>query len=99
MKTQVSLKGLVRASTAGLTSSSDRSHAVIYSTVERVFKKVLILVWNLVGAILSFDEHTQDVDEVELAEAARSSIDIKDHFACTLGCPSGTGVSFDSNAE
>lgn len=59
---------------------------------EKTNKKARILVWNLVGAVLSFDESTHDVVEIEFADAAKRTIGIKDHFGYSLGCLSETGV-------
>lgn len=59
---------------------------------EKALKKKRILCWNLVGAIISFDETTHDVVEVEFADATKRSAGIKDHFGYSLGCLSGTGV-------
>lgn len=55
-------------------------------------KKKHILVWNLVGAVLSFDETTHNVIEIEFAEASKRTIGIKDHFGYSMGCLSETGV-------
>lgn len=63
---------------------------------EKSSKKARILVWNLVGAVLSFDESTHDVIEVEFAEATRRTLGIKDHFGYSLGCLSETGVFLGS---
>lgn len=64
---------------------------------EKTSKKVRILAWNLVGAVLSFDENTHDVVEVEFAEASRRTLGIKDHFGYTVGCLSNTGVFLGSH--
>lgn len=64
---------------------------------EKVNKKARILVWNLIGAVLSFDESTHDVVEVEFADASRRTVGIKDHFGYTFGCLSETGVFLGSN--
>lgn len=64
---------------------------------EKASKKVRILAWNLVGAVLSFDENTHDVVEVEFAEATRRTLGIKDHFGYTVGCLSETGVFLGSH--
>lgn len=64
---------------------------------EKASKKVRILTWNLVGAVLSFDENTHDVVEVEFAEANRRTLGIKDHFGYTVGCLSETGVFLGSH--
>lgn len=59
---------------------------------EKGTKKKRILGWNLTGAILSFDETTHDLVEIEFADTTRRSVGIKDHFGYTMGCLSGTGV-------
>lgn len=59
---------------------------------ERSVKKKRILCWNLVGAVISFDESTHDVVEVEFADASKRSVGIKDHFGYSMGCLSSTGV-------
>lgn len=63
---------------------------------EKTSTKARILVWNLVGAVLSFDENTHDVVEVEFSDATRRSIGIKDHYGYTVGCLSETGVLLGS---
>lgn len=55
-------------------------------------KKARILVWNLVGAVLSSDEHTHDVVDVEFADANKRTVGIKDHYGYSCGCLSETGV-------
>lgn len=63
---------------------------------EKKLRKKRILAWNLVGAVLSFDESTHDVVEVEFADASKRTIGIKDHFGYTLGCLSEVGVLLGS---
>lgn len=59
---------------------------------EKATKKKHILAWNLVGAVLSFDESTHDVVEIEFADASKRTIGIKDHYGYTMGCLTETGV-------
>lgn len=59
---------------------------------EKETKKKRILAWNLVGAVLSFDESTHDVVEIEFADASKRTIGIKDHYGYTMGCLTSTGV-------
>ncbi len=59
---------------------------------ERTTQKKRILCWNLTGTVLSFDETTHDVVEVEFADATRRSVGIKDHFGYSMGCLTSTGV-------
>ncbi|CDF40441.1 unnamed protein product, partial [Chondrus crispus] len=60
--------------------------------LEKKNKKRHILAWNLVGAVLSFDEGSHDVVEIEFSDATKRSVGIKDHFGYTMGCLSETGV-------
>lgn len=60
--------------------------------LEKKNKKRHILAWNLVGAVLSFDEGSHDVIEIEFSDASKRTIGIKDHFGYTMGCLSDTGV-------
>jgi chromosome transmission fidelity protein 4 len=50
------------------------------------------LFWNLTAAVLSHDENSHNVVEVEFADKTRRTIGIKDHFGFSLGCVSETGV-------
>lgn len=59
---------------------------------EQESKKRRILAWNLVGAVLSFDESTHDIVEIEFADASKRTIGIKDHFGYTLSCLTEVGV-------
>lgn len=54
--------------------------------------KKKILFWNLTAAVLSHDEKSHNVVDIEFADKTRRTIGIKDHFGFTLGCVSETGV-------
>lgn len=60
--------------------------------IEKKNKKRHILAWNLVGAVLSFDEGSHDVVEIEFSDASKRTVGIKDHFGYTMGCLTETGV-------
>lgn len=66
---------------------------------EKVNKKRHILAWNLVGAVLSYDETSHDVIEIEFAESSRRTIGIKDHFGYSMGSLSETGVFLASKKK
>lgn len=59
---------------------------------ERTAQRKRILCWNLIGAVLSFDETTHDVVEVEFADATQRTVGIKDHFGYSMGCLNSAGV-------
>lgn len=58
-----------------------------------------ILAWNVVGAVMSFDEKTHDIIAIEFAESSRRSIGIKDHFGYTMASISDWGVLLASNKK
>lgn len=51
-----------------------------------------LLRWTLTAAVLSHDETSHNLVEVEFADASRRSIGIKDHFGFSLADVSETGV-------
>lgn len=51
-----------------------------------------ILVWNLTAAVVSHDEKSHNVIDIEFADKTRRSIGIKDHFGFSLSCVNETGI-------
>ncbi|KAI0564754.1 Anaphase-promoting complex subunit 4 WD40 [Gracilaria domingensis] len=58
-----------------------------------------ILTWNVVGAVMSFDEKTHDIVAIEFSDATKRTITIKDHFGYTMASISEWGVLLASNKK
>jgi WD40 repeat protein len=65
---------------------------------DKLVTKKRILSWTLTAAIVSYDENSHDIVEIEFADTTKRNIGIKDHFGFTLGCISETGVMLASPA-
>lgn len=51
-----------------------------------------ILVWNLTAAVISHDEKSHNIVDIEFADSTRRPIGIKDHFDFSLSCVNETGI-------